>query len=231
MPDQAAGIKENLAGVNDRMDKALNDALRNRSGLTLIAVSKRQPLSMVKKAFKLGLRHFGESQVQEGIPKALSAPDEIVWHFIGHLQKNKVRKAVKYFPYIHSVDSLSLLQRVDAISAEERLCPKVFLQVNYALDPDKQGLHPEAVAPVLKTARAMKNVACLGLMGIPPIHLNKKKTEEYFRGLAALRDKLKETDPEWPGLLSMGMSDDFEAAIRAGSNFIRVGTALFGERR
>ena len=230
MPSPDSSFAEHLEDVNKRIDESLNKALRNRSGLTLVAVTKRQPLSVVLRAHKAGLRHFGESQIQEGIPKVKAAPDDITWHFIGHLQKNKVRKAVKFFPYIHSIDSLSLLQRVDSIAEEERVCPKAFLQVNFVLDPDKKGLHPEAVSPVLKAALALKNVRCIGLMGIPPAHAPAEKIRDYFQGVARLNTELQQTFPKYPGKLSLGMSIDFPEAIKAGSHFIRVGSALFGER-
>ena len=122
-------IKHRLEAVNTRIDRALNQALRNRSGLTMIAVSKGQPLSVVQEVYSLGVRDFGENQIQEGTPKVKTSPKDIVWHFIGHLQKNKVRKAVTHFQYIHGVDSLTLLQRIHDTAAEERLCPKIFLQV------------------------------------------------------------------------------------------------------
>ena len=224
-------FQERLDSVNAQIDDALHGALRNRSNLVTVVVTKRHPLSLVTTAYGHGLREFGESQVQEGVPKVKASPDDITWHFIGHLQKNKVRKAVKYFQYIHSVDSLSLLQRIDAISAEERVCPKIFLQVNYTLDPDKHGLHPEAAAPVLESALSLKNVTCIGLMGMPPQHAGPEKIEAYFKGMASLRNSLQEQFPDWPGRLSLGMSKDFEIAIAAGSNFIRLGTVLCGERR
>ena len=223
-------IKKNLEAVEARIETALKVSLRNRSGLTLIAVSKRQPLAVVEAAHGLGLNHFGENQIQEGVPKVSAAPDDITWHFIGRLQKNKVRKAVNHFRFLHSIDSLSLLQRVDNVSGEERVKPKVLLQVNYALDPDKQGLHPDAVAPVLEAGLSMKNLTCIGLMGIPPLSANADHIQTYFNGLAGLRDDLKTRFPDWPGKLSMGMSGDLEIAIKCGANFIRVGSALLGER-
>jgi len=228
--DRESTLRANLKHLEDRIDQALTANLRNRKGLTMVAVSKRQPLFMVHTAYALGLRHFGENQVQEGIPKVKAAEDDITWHFIGHLQKNKVRKAVKHFHYIHSIDSLGLLERVNEIADEERVCPSILLQVNYSLDPDKQGLHPDAVTFVLEAALAMKNIVCVGLMGIPPLQATAAKVEAYYKGLAEMRNELKETFPDWPGKLSMGMSGDLEAAIAAGSNFIRVGTSLFGER-
>lgn len=230
MPSGSSPLAGRLAAVNDRIEHALKAALRNHSRLTMVAVTKRQPLSVLLEAYRLGVRHFGENQIQEGVPKVKASPDDITWHFIGHLQKNKARKAVKYFRYIHAIDSLTLLQRVDSIAFEERLRPDIFLQVNYALDPDKHGLHPEAVPPVLETAFSLKNVDCLGLMGIPPLRASREKVESFFAGMVALRDELKRLHPHWPGYLSMGMSDDCELAIKAGANFIRVGSAIFGER-
>ena len=230
MSQQTESLQARYDALNQQIDAALHTALRNRSGLTFVAVSKRQPLAVVHQAYALGIRNFGESQIQEGVPKVKASPEDITWHFIGHLQKNKVRKAVKHFAYIHSIDSLSLLQRVEAISAEERLCPKVMLQVNYALDTDKYGLHPEATEPVLEAALGLKHVACIGLMGIPPLAADEEKIRAYFEGMAALRDQLKQRFPQWPGRLSLGMSSDFGVAIQCGSHFIRVGSALFGER-
>ncbi len=223
-------MQQDLDALNQEIDKALDAALRNRSGLRLVAVSKRQPLAVVHQAYKLGIRDFGESQIQEGVPKVKASPDDITWHFIGHLQKNKVRKAVLHFHYLHSIDSLSLLNRVDAIATEERVCPKVFLQVNYALDSDKYGLHPEAVETVLEAALNLNHVACIGLMGIPPAGADVEKISAYFQGMVALRDQLKTRFPDWPGKLSLGMSGDFSLAIQAGSHFIRVGSRIFGER-
>lgn len=227
---KAPSIGENLEGIQSRIEAALAERSRDSESLTLIAVSKRQPLAVINNAYKVGIRHFGENQIQEGVPKVKTCPKDIQWHFIGHLQKNKVRKAVIHFPYIHSIDSLSLLQRVNVIAEEERLRPKLFLQVNYALDPDKYGFHPEAVKPVLEAASALKNVTCVGLMGIPPVHADAEGIDKYFADFAKMRDELKELFPQWPGLLSLGMSSDFEIAIRNGSNFIRVGSALLGER-
>ena len=224
-------LKERLETVQASIDRALNESMRGRGGLTMVAVSKRQPLSVVHQGYELGLRHFGENQIQEGIPKLKASPEDITWHLIGHLQKNKVRKAVTHFPYIHSIDSLSLLQRVDRIAAEERVCPKIFLQVNYALDADKHGLHPEAVRPVLEAALSLKHLNCIGLMAIPPVGAEGDKLSAYFEGMVKMRDELKAALPDWEGKLSLGMSGDFEEAVRAGSHFVRIGSALFGARQ
>ena len=192
-----SSLAHRIDEVNQRIDRVLNECMRSRGSLTLVAVTKRQPLSVVLDAYELGLRQFGESQIQEGIPKVKAAPEDIVWHFIGHLQKNKVRKAVKHFSYIHSIDSLSLLQRVDGIAGEERVCPKTFLQVDYLLDPDKHGLHPEAVRPVLASALTLQHLECIGLMGIPPMAAGPEKIKAFFEGMARMRDELKTDFPKW----------------------------------
>jgi len=225
-----AQISKRLEELNQRINESLKRANRDASDFTLIAVTKRQPLSHLESAYGLGLRHFGESLIQEGILKVKALPEDIHWHFIGHLQKNKVRRCLQAFEYIHSVDSLSLLERIDLIAAEERVCPKIFLQINYALDPDKYGLHPEALPTLLEATLEKSHIDCVGLMGIPPLSAEGSDIDAYFQGMAELRDSLKARFPNWPGLLSMGMSADFDKAIQAGSHFIRIGSLLFGER-
>ena len=223
-------FEERWNQVNQEIDATLTCSLRNRSGLTLIAVSKRQPLSAVNMAYQFGVRDFGENQIQEGVPKVKSAPKDIHWHFIGHLQRNKVREAVKNFQFIHSVDSQKLMDRIDNIAGEERLFPDIFLQVNLLNDMDKQGYQPDHVQEALGNALALRNVHCIGLMGIPPLGLDDRELCGYFQKMADLRNDLQKTYPPWPGKLSMGMSADYPLAIKAGSHFIRVGSSLFGER-
>ncbi|MCB1049600.1 MAG: YggS family pyridoxal phosphate-dependent enzyme [Acidobacteria bacterium] len=227
---KSAEFAQRLTQIQAEIDLVLQNSLRNRAGLTLIAVTKRQPLSHVMLAYKAGLRDFGENQIQEGVPKVKSAPPDVVWHFIGHLQRNKVREAVKNFHSIHSVDSNKLLERIDSISGEERLCPEIFLQVNLLHDVDKHGYHPDHVKDALRLALSMRNVTCVGLMGIPPLHLDDSALCQFFKGMAELKNELQLAFPDWPGKLSMGMSSDFVPAIQAGSNYVRIGSALFGER-
>ncbi len=223
-------LSERLENVEHRIDEALSRSLRNRGNLTLIAVSKRQPLRQVLDAYALGVRHFGENQIQEGVPKIKAAPKDIEWHFVGHLQKNKVRACVKHFAYIHSIDSLKLLQRVDQIASEERFRPIVFLQVNLVQDQDKHGLIAETVEDVLGQALACQHLECRGLMAMPPVGYDLEQASDYFVKMDELRQQLKQTYPEWSGRLSLGMSRDFEMAIAAGANYLRIGTDIFGER-
>ena len=222
-------LAHNLKATQARINAAVSKAGRAPTEVSLVAVSKRQPQEKVTAAYALGVRHFGENQIQEGVAKVHACAKDITWHFIGQLQMNKVRKAVKHFEYLHGVDSLALLQRVDKLAGEEGVRPKLFLQVNYAADAAKGGLAPDEVASVLDAALAMKNVTCIGLMGIPPQSASPDEISAYFRGMAQLRDGLRESRT-WPGHLSLGMSGDFESAIAEGAAFIRLGSTLFGAR-
>lgn len=230
MRDGVVEIRERLEGVERRIEEALIGALRNRNNLTMVAVTKRQPLRRVLQAYEVGIRQFGESQIQESVPKIKAAPKDIHWHFVGHLQKNKVRSCVKHFPFIHSIDSVALLRRVNQIAGEERFKPAVFLQVNLVHDPDKYGLHPDTVETVLEEALECQHLECVGLMAIPPVNYGEEEIVEYFSQIRELRDQLRLRFPDWLGVLSMGMTNDFHLAIRCGSNYLRIGTALFGER-
>lgn len=230
MGQETLAMEGRLARVRESVSAAAREVGRDPQEITVIAVSKRKPLTDIVEAFDSGVRHFGESQVQEAMSKIPKAPAGIHWHFIGHLQKNKVRPAVGVFEFIHSIDSLSVLRRVDRIAGEEGRHIKLFLQVNLVSDPDKHGLDPDAVASVLDAAFSCANVTCLGLMGIPPFEYSIEETQRYFFSLKDLRDRLKGEWPQWPGWLSFGMTRDFVEAVRWGSDFVRVGTAIFGER-
>lgn len=222
-------LDKNISQTRARIATAANNADRDADGIVLVAVSKRQPQEKIDLAYSLGIRHFGENQIQEGVEKVEVSAKDIVWHFIGHLQKNKARKAVKYFQYIHGIDSLALLERVNNLAGEERVHPKVFLQVNYVGEEAKSGMAPEEVSSVLEKALAMKHITCVGLMGMPPQKSTAEEITAYFQGMAQLRDRLQE-EHQWTGSLSLGMSGDFEIAIAEGASYIRLGSTLFGAR-
>jgi len=222
-------IKLRLRKFQKEMDECLRVNLRNHENCQVIAVTKRHPLSVVMDAYSNGIRHFGESQVQEGVIKVKAAPEDTVWHFIGHLQKNKVRKAIQHFHYIHSVDSMDLLDRMTRIADDERVTPKVFLQVNLLEIPGRFGFFPEDVRAVLECRADYQRLDIVGLMGIKPLEASVGKLD-YFQLLRNTRDHLKMEFPDWPGLLSSGMSGDFKEAIAMGSNFLRIGTRILGER-
>lgn len=172
-----------------------------------------------------GIRLLGESRVQEAEPKIAAAP-EAEWHFIGRLQSNKVRRAVRGFPVIHSVDSMVLLRRLDAAAADEGRAPRVLLQVNVSGEESKAGLDPEA----LDSVEAPRVVRLAGLMTIAPIGATFEEACVVFRRLRELRKRLEDRIGHELPELSMGMSADAEAAAAEGATLVRIGTALFGPR-
>lgn len=200
----------------------------------IVAVTKTFPASALREAYSAGLRDFGESRVQEAIAKQteLSDLDGVQWHLIGHLQRNKARKAVQHFDWIHSVDSLKLAQTLDAIAQEVGRSPKVCLQVKMRPDPNKFGWEPDALLSDLDVLDTCHHLYIAGLMAIPPMGLTPQETLEYFQQVRTLSDQIRNSSPQHLRMeeLSMGMSSDYAIAIQAGATIIRPGRILFGER-
>jgi hypothetical protein len=219
--DIAAGAER----VRERIARSCERAGRDPGSVTLVAVSKGQPAEAIVAASEAGVRHFGENRIQEAVPKieeATTGGVDATWHLVGHLQSNKAKAAVTAFDVIHSVDSARLLRRLDAAAPAPR---DVLLQVNVADEPQKQGVAPDEVEALVETARESANLRVRGLMTIAPIAADPEDVRPVFRGLRALAERLQL--PE----LSMGMTDDFEVAIEEGATLVRVGRAIFGERR
>lgn len=218
---------ERLENVERRIAAACEKAGRPRDGVRLLAVSKTNPPEAIRAAVECGLRLFGENRVQEAQAKIPMCPGGLEWHLIGHLQSNKAKVAVHLFQMIHSVDSLKLLQALDAAA---HVALPVLLQVNVAGEAAKFGMRPDEVAAVIDAANQMRRVEVHGLMTIPPFSPDPEKTRVHFSNLRKLRDQLQdETGTPLPEL-SMGMSHDLEVAIEEGSTWVRIGTDLFGER-
>ena len=202
--------------------------------MRLLAVSKTFSLDHVKAAAAAGQRDFGENRVQEALQKiAGSAELTIRWHLIGTLQSNKVRRAVPRFSVIHSVDSLPLLDAIEASAAETGTTPELLVQVDLAGEQTKHGASPAVAAQILKVASRCRFARVVGLMTIPPFFEDPEDTRVYFAQLSALRATwLKEgLDPALLRDLSMGMSHDFEIAVQEGATIVRLGTAIFGTRQ
>jgi pyridoxal phosphate enzyme (YggS family) len=218
---------ERLKIVEQRIKAACVVAGRERESVRLLAVSKTKPPEAVREAAECGLRLFGENRVQEAQAKIPMCPAGLEWHLIGHLQTNKAKIAAKYFQMVHSVDSLKLLQALDAHAG---VALPVLLQVNVSGEAAKFGMKPEGVVEVIEAANQMQKVEVHGLMTIPPFSPDPEKTRIHFSALRMLRDRLQdETGTPLPEL-SMGMSHDLEVAIEEGSTWVRIGTDLFGER-
>ena len=201
------------------------------SEIGLIAVSKSQSAEAVREAFEAGQLLFGENRAQELIAKVPLLPSSIHWHFIGHLQKNKVRKVLPMVDLVHGVDSMELALEIDRIASELGLFPRVLLEVNVSGEATKFGFTPEVARREAPRLLALPRVQWEGLMTIAPIVDASDKARPFFAQLRALRDQIAAENQVDLPTLSMGMSDDFEAAIKEGATLIRLGTAIFGPRR
>ncbi len=204
----------------------------------LIGVSKTLSAEHVRAAYGAGLRDFGENRVQEAIDKQADLQDlpDITWHLIGPLQSNKVRKAIEHFDWIHSVDSLKLLQRIDRIAAELQKSPQVCLQVKLRPDPNKTGWEPQLLLQQLPQVCQYNQLRISGLMVIPPLQLEAAETLNLFEDARHLADQIGSEAKQqgWFNIsmeqLSMGMSGDYPLAVQAGATMVRLGTTIFGTR-
>jgi pyridoxal phosphate enzyme (YggS family) len=226
-----SSFQESLESVLGGVKNAELRAGRVVGSVRLIAVSKAHPPESVRALREAGQRDFGENRVQEGRAKAELVGGGICWHFLGHLQRNKVRMALGVFEWIHGVDSLEIARDIDRIAGEEGCRPKVLLEVNLAGEATKFGFRPEGLDSVFNEVLGLERLEVHGLMIIPPPVPEPEMARGYFAGLRALRDRLEGKFGVRLPELSMGMSGDYEVAIEEGATMVRVGTALFGERR
>ena len=226
-------LPESLASARERLRRALEDAGRSPTSATLLAVSKTKPAEMLREAWQHGQREFGENYLQEALDKqaALEDLDGIVWHFIGPLQSNKTRAVAEQFAWVHSVDRLKIAKRLSEQRPAALPPLNVCLQVNISREATKSGVLPEGTLALAQEIAALPGLALRGLMAIPA---PTETLEAQRQPLAALRQLLEELQaalPEAPlDTLSMGMSDDLEAAVLEGATLVRLGTAIFGAR-
>jgi PLP dependent protein len=226
-----ADIPDNLANVRQTISQAERAAGRPDGSVQLVAVSKTHPADVIQKAVDAGQLIFGENRVQEARAKIPELSSRIQWHLIGHLQSNKIRPALPLFQLIHGVDSVELLADIDRIAAELGLFPRILLQVNVAGEASKFGFSPAKLLEQVETIAGFKRANIEGLMTIPPLAPSPEHSRPYFVALRELRDRLaRESGFPLPEL-SMGMSSDYGIAIGEGATIVRVGTAIFGERR
>jgi pyridoxal phosphate enzyme (YggS family) len=223
-------IAENLERVREQIAQAAAKAGRDVKDIELVAITKTHPAQKVREAIEAGQTLFGESRVQEARAKIPELSSNIRWHFVGHLQKNKVRHALPLFEMIHSVDSLALAQDMNRIAEEEGLYPRVLLEMNVAGEGSKFGFGPDDLREQMEALLTLSRLSIEGLMCIPPLAVESEDSRKFFVQVRELRDSLeKEFNMKLPQL-SMGMTQDFPIGIEEGATLVRVGTAIFGER-
>ena len=223
-------ITENLERVRLQIAQTAAKVGRAVDEIELVAISKTHDAVKVREAIEAEQRLFGESRVQEARVKIPELPSNLRWHFVGHLQKNKIRHALPLFELIHSVDSLALARDINRIAEEDGLHPRILLEVNVAGEGSKFGFTPEKLREDLENLLALPRLSILGLMTIPPIAEEAEASRKYFVQLRELRDRLQTEFHVDLAQLSMGMTQDFAIAVEECATLVRVGTAIFGER-
>ncbi len=229
----AETIAANTVLVRERIARAARGAHRDPHSVRLVAVSKKFSAAHVRAAVAACLSDLGENRVQEALAKIAETSDlSVMWHLVGHLQSNKARSAAAAFGWIHSVDSLGLLERIENAAKEAGTRPNVLVQVDLAGESQKHGAAVDETRRIVQTAAGLTHVTLRGLMVLPPWSENPAHARPFFRQLRELRDQLVDEgiDSTMLAELSMGMSQDLEVAIAEGATFVRIGTALFGPR-
>ena len=222
----------NLKEVEAKIEAACKRAGRDRSEVTLIAVSKTKPVEMLEEAYETGIREFGENKVQEMMDKYEVMPKDIHWHMIGHLQRNKVKYLMGKVALIHSVDSLRLVEEISAQSVKHGVTTDILIEVNIAGEETKFGTDREEAIALVEAAAKLPNIHICGLMTIAPFVENPEDNRKYFQQIRHLSVDIKEKniDNVDMRILSMGMTGDYEVAIEEGATMVRVGTGIFGAR-
>lgn len=225
-------IKEQLAEVEQHIQEACVRSGRKREEVTLIAVSKTKPVAALKEAYDAGVRIFGENKVQELTDKYEALPKDIQWHMIGHLQTNKVKYIIDKVACIHSVDSLKLAEVIEKEAAKKNCRVNILIEVNVAQEESKFGMSVEDVLPFVEKVSTFPHICIRGLMTIAPFVENAEENRTIFKNLHNLSVDImdKNIDNVNASILSMGMTNDYEAAIEEGATMVRVGTGIFGVR-
>ena len=223
-------VTENLALIRDLLAKSAVKAQRDPATVKLLAVSKKQSVDKILEAAHAGQRDFGENFVQEGLDKIEKiASEELVWHFIGHLQTNKTRTVAEHFDWVHTIDQLKTAERLSRQRPPERDPLSVCLQVNIDEEAAKSGIKPDALAELAQAVQELPGLRLRGLMCLPAVRSTPAGQREPFRKLRELAESLSAMEIA-TDTLSMGMSADFDAAIAEGATIVRIGTAVFGPR-
>ncbi len=222
-------LEQNLKIIHERLARAAHKRGASLRDITLVAVTKTVREEQIMQAFTLGVRHFGENRVQEALPKIAALPYQLNWHFIGHLQTNKVKQVVEHFSLIQSLDRFKLAGALQQEGEKQERTVNVLLQVNIGAEESKHGFAVEEAEDALRAVADYSRLRVQGLMAIAPYLHNPEELRPYFRRLRQIYETVNIPGVEMR-YLSMGMTNDFEVAVEEGSNMVRLGTALFGER-
>lgn len=226
-------LKNKIDSISERIQMAATAAGRQPKSIHLVAVSKTMAADRVREAVEAGITILGENYIQEAREKIETLQDlSVSWHFIGHLQSNKAKYAVRLFDLIHSVDSIKLARELDRQARKNVKIQNILIQVNTGKEASKSGVYEEEALALVREAGLMENIAVKGLMTLPPYFNAPERVRPFFQALRELRDRIR--FEALPGIsmddLSMGMTGDFETAIQEGATLVRIGTAIFGER-
>ena len=222
-------MKTNINKIYDTIKDCARACGRNPEDIHLIAVSKYVSSQRIKQVYEdYGLRHFGENRIQDLIAKSKELPSDIKWNMIGHLQTNKAKLAVEVSSIIHSVDSIRLLTKIDFYAKNINKQQEILLQLNLSNEPNKTGAPISLLDELLETTINLSNVRCTGLMTMAPFNASHDTLENIFGDLRDIRNRMEDKFQLCLPNLSMGMSSDYDVAIRYGATFIRIGTAIFG---
>jgi len=224
-----SSVRENLLRVRERIERAAQKAGRDPKEINLVAVSKTVEVARIKEAIEAGVSILGENYVQEAQGKIEAIGRPVSWHFIGHLQSNKARYAVRLFDVVHSTDSIPLAEELNRRAEQEDRVIKVMIEVNLSKEATKFGTDEERVSNLAKRIQELPHLSLEGLMTMPPYFDSPEMSRPYYTALRELKERMgKEAIPMQA--LSMGMSNDFEIAIQEGATYVRIGTAIFGPR-
>jgi len=227
-------LKNRLESIKARIKETAEACNRPVASIRLVAVCKTMPVEVVREAIEAGVTDLGENYIQEATEKVNAlATYPATWHFIGHLQSNKAKYAVRLFDLIHSVDSLKLAKELDKYAKRNDKTQAILIQVNVAREDSKSGVYVEDTMPLLREVSRLENISVKGLMTMPPYFNAPEKVRPFFAALREFRDQIKKEDISNISMdeLSMGMTGDFEVAIEEGATMVRIGTAIFGDRR
>ncbi|MEF9917255.1 MAG: YggS family pyridoxal phosphate-dependent enzyme [Lachnospiraceae bacterium] len=225
-------VKQNLEQVEKNILAACRKSGRSRDEVTLIAVSKTKPVSMLQKAYDLGIREFGENKAQELEAKYKELPADINWHMIGHLQRNKIKYIIRKVSCIHSVDSFRLAEAIEKEAEKNNCIISILIEVNVANESSKDGVALDQVLPLIEKISKFPHITIKGLMTIAPLVTDGEQNREVFSKLRKLFVDIasKNIDNVIMSVLSMGMTNDYIVAIEEGATMVRVGTGVFGDR-